>query len=163
MGYQQVQDKPTAAYILSIVGGILWMVASVFFLIYGIWISTLFASISSTSTAYTGFFGWTWTIMLGIGIWMLTSAILVIVFAAKLNQKPMAHSKWGALILAFSIIGGINLLALIGGILAITYNPTPQYIPPQNAPQNTARFCPSCGNAVNENAKFCSRCGKQLN
>jgi hypothetical protein len=67
---------------------------------------------------------------------MLITSVLIIVFASKLKAHPLEHSKWGALILVFSIIGLGGLFGLIGGILALAYKPIlvgaqPQYGAPQ--------------------------------
>lgn len=69
---------------------------------------------------------------------MLITSILIIVFAGKLKANPMEHTKWGALILIFSIIGLGGLFGFIGGILALIYKPIlvgapQQYGPPQQA------------------------------
>ncbi len=82
-------------------------------------------------------FGWNGAIFIGLGAWMFITAILKIIFAVKLNANPLEHTKWGALILIFSIIGLGGLLELIGGILALIYKPIlvgapqQQYGPPQ--------------------------------
>ncbi|MEM2098456.1 MAG: zinc-ribbon domain-containing protein [Candidatus Bathyarchaeia archaeon] len=191
MSYQQVQNKPTGAYTLSLIGGILGVLGGIGFVIYGIWIYVEIASYlegyyGGLFDEYVGLFGLSWTAMLAVGILVLIFSMLIIVFARKLNEYPMEHSKWGALILIFSIIGSFNIIALIGGILALTYKPipvasqpygyppqqpvgyAPQYAPtPQYAPQPTqqtiTRICPQCGRVVNENVKYCPHCGKQLN
>lgn len=177
MGYQQVQNKPSAAYVLSLLGGILGLLASLAFVGYGIWAyMELNSYLGYYGYSSYGMFGWGWTTLLGFGAWMLITSILIIVFARKLNANPMEHSKWGALILVFSIIGVGGLLAFIGGILALVYKPIPvagqqygyppqqQYAPPpQGVPQNITRICPKCGRVVNESTKFCPHCGNQLN
>lgn len=179
MGYQPVQNKPSAAYALSLIGGILGLIASLAFLAFGL---MAYMALDSYSYYYgyygidVGMFGWGWTTLLGLGAWMLITSILIIVFARRLNANPMEHSKYGALILVFSIIGVGGLLAFIGGILALVYKPIPAggqpygyapqqpYAPqPQYAPQNITRICPKCGRVVNESTKFCPHCGNQLN
>jgi hypothetical protein len=116
----------------------------------------------------TSIFGFGWTILIGLGAWMLITSILIIVFASKLKANPMEHSKWGALIIVFSIIGLGGLFGIIGGILALVYKPViagaPQQPPPQayGPQQPITRICPQCGRVVNENVKFCPNCGKQL-
>jgi hypothetical protein len=183
MGYQQVQNKPTAAYVLSLLGGIFGLLASLAFIAFGVLAYMALNSVSDIYSYYygvdVGLFGWGWTVLLGLGAWMLITSILIIVFAGKLKANPMEHSKWGALILVFSLIGVGGLLAFIGGILALTYKPipaagqpyaptpqpyasAPQYAPQQGIPQNITRICPQCGRVVNENVKFCPHCGKQL-
>jgi hypothetical protein len=171
----QVQNKPTAAYILSLLGGIFGILIGVAFLILG-----ALAIIAGLADAAIGFdvgLGWGGSLMLGIGIWGLITSILLVVFAGKLKGNPMEHSKWGALILVFSLIGFGGWLAFIGGILALIYKPIPSapapyaaqaqtYTtappPPTTASQPITRFCPGCGRVVNENVKFCPHCGKAL-
>ena len=185
----QVQNKPTAAYILSLLGGIIGLLASLTFIVLGALAYSTFSSVGyyGNYTGYTDFgFGWGWATMIGLGAWMLITSILIIVFAGKLKANPLEHTKWGVLILIFSIIGLGGLFGLIGGILALAYKPIlagapQQYAPPQayGPPQQAAytqpppqqnygqqpitRFCPQCGRVVQENVKFCPNCGKQLN
>lgn len=183
----QVQNKPTAAYILSLLGGILGLLVSLAFIIFGVLAYIALSSIDYYYGATVDVpFGWGGATLVGFGAWMLITSVLVIVFARKLNANPMEHTKWGALILVFSIIGVGGLLAFIGGILALFYKPIlvgaqPQYAPQQQygpPPQNYApppqqqwgqpqqsitRICPNCGRVVQENLKFCPNCGKQLN
>jgi hypothetical protein len=185
----QVENKPTAAYILSLLGGIFGLLGSLAFIGFG---ALAYAAYNSAISDfgygfYDSMFGWGWATLLGFGIWMLITSVLIIVFAGKLRSNPLEHSKWGALILVFSIIGVGGLLAFIGGILALVYKPRmmgaypqpgypPQGYPPQQAyppqgypPQQPAyqqpitRICPQCGRVVAENVKFCQNCGKQLN
>jgi hypothetical protein len=180
MSSQQVQNKPTAAYILSLLGGIIGLLASLALLAFGAIAYTALGSYSYYYGYYDFGLGWGWTTMLGLGGWALITSILIIVFARRLNANPMEHSKYGALILVFSLIGVGGWLALIGGILALVYKPipvggqpygyapqqpyapAPQYAPQQSVPQNITRICPKCGRVVNENVKFCPHCGNQL-
>jgi hypothetical protein len=188
---QQVQNKPTAAYILSLLGGIIGLLGSLAFIGFGALAYMAYNAAFSDFGSY-GFydsmFGWGWTTLIGFGAWVLITSILVLVFAGKLKANPMEHSKWGALILVFSIIGIASILGFIGGILALVYKPIPAgqqpygYAPPpqqysqqpppqyypqqqpvqQQAPQPITRICPSCGRVVDENLKFCPHCGRQL-
>ena len=190
MSNQQVQNKPTAAYVLSLLGGILGLLASLAFIAFG---ALAYMALNSFDYYSNGvdlgmFSAWGWTTLIGFGAWMLITSILVMVFAGKLKSHPLEHSKWGALILVFSIIGVGGLLAFIGGILALVYKPIlasqpygyapppaqpyapqpqPQYYAPQQAPaqpaaQHITRICPNCGRVIDENLKFCPHCGKQL-
>ncbi|MEM0384093.1 MAG: hypothetical protein QXS57_00370 [Candidatus Caldarchaeum sp.] len=126
-------EKPTAAFILSLAGGVLILAGGVF---------GLTAWMMWGGMAYWG--GWRgmmgpWMMM---GWWMpwawsalsltgLFSGIAVIASALMLQSRPNQAQTWGALILAFSIIsifgmGGFiigALLALVGGILALTWKP----------------------------------------
>ena len=139
MQNQQVQYKPTAAYYLSLIGGIIGLIIGIFTLIFL------------------------------IGFWIIISSIIVIVSAQRLMSEPMEHTKWGTIILIFSIIGIGSLLGLVGGILALVYRPIPLgaqeasggYAQPiAQAP--ITRICPQCGCVIGENVKFCPYCGKEL-
>ncbi len=180
MYQNQVQNKPTAAYVLSLLGGIFGLLISIAFLALGALAYSAVNTYSDYYTYDTGAFGWGWGLLVGLGAWMLITSILIIVFAGKLKAHPLEHSKWGALILIFSIIGLGGLFGLIGGILALVYKPImagaqPQYGPPQQQygppqaayaqppPQPITRICPQCGRVVQENLRFCPNCGKQLN
>jgi hypothetical protein len=174
----QVQNQPTAAYWLSMIGGILGLLGSIALFVFGAFV---YSAYNNALGYYYGnyfygnmFFDWGWPIFIGLGIWVLISSILIIIFASKLKANPLEHTKWGIFILVFSIIGlGGGILALIGGILTLVYkpilpgttqqyNPTPQtYTPPPQ--KNSTIVCPQCGRIVDINQKFCPNCGKQLN
>jgi hypothetical protein len=182
---QQVQNKPTAAYILSLLGGIFGLLAAIAFIAFGALTYSYYYNSSYYYSYSYDLFGWGYATLLGLGIWMLITSILTIVFAAKLKSNPMEHTKWGALILIFSIIGLGGLFGFIGGILALVYKPqlagsAPQYAPQPQAygppPQATtygpppqqpayqqpmAHNCPQCGTLVQPNVRFCPNCGKQ--
>jgi hypothetical protein len=160
----QVQNKPTAAYWLSMIGGILGVFGGLALIVLG---------------AIAGFFtfGFGFAVFGSIGIWITICSAVVIYAAMKLNAEPLQHSKWGAIILVFSIIGGWAILDFIGGILALVYKPImvgaqPQYAPQQQygpppgytqpPPQQATRVCPQCGRLVADNVRFCPNCGKQL-
>jgi Protein of unknown function (DUF4064)/zinc-ribbon domain len=183
MSQNQVQNKPTAAYVLSLIGGIIGLLGSIALIVLG---ALAYIALDAYSGYYYGYdaygaLGWGSAIYIGFGAWMLITSILIIIFASKLKANPLEHSKWGALILVFSIIGVGGLLGLIGGILALVYKPilvgaAPQYAPQQPyygpPPQQTAypppqqqpatRVCPQCGRIVQANERFCPNCGKQL-
>ena len=190
MYQNQVQNKPTAAYWLSMIGGIIGLLGSLAFFALG---ALAFIAISSYDyyygdyLDYSSLFGWSYGMLLGLGIWGLICSILVITFARKLKANPMEHSKWGILIMIFSIIGVGGfvgaIFGFIGGILAFVYKPqiagaAPQYAaPPSYAPppqpvaygpppqqqyqQPMAHNCPQCGTMVQPNVRFCPTCGKQ--
>jgi hypothetical protein len=156
----QVQDKPTTAYWLSLIGGILALIVGLLLILLG--------AIVGVFTFGIGFIA-----IGGIGLWITVCASIVIYSAKQLNDHPMEHTKWGAIILVFSIIGGWSILDFIGGILALVYQPivvTPQqYTPPPQGyygptPQQAAynpQACPQCGIPLQANTRFCLHCGKQ--
>ena len=162
----QVQNQPTAAYWLSMIGGILGVLGALILIGF----DALLGAVT---------FGFGFAVIGGLGIWILICSIVVIVASQRLKANPLEHSKWGAIILLFSIIGGWSILDFIGGILALVYKPIlagapqQQYGPPPQqpyygSPQQQAtyaltRVCPQCGKVVQDNVKFCPNCGKQLN
>ena len=178
----QVQNKPTAAYWLSMIGSIIGILASLGFFALG---AIAYGALNAYSDYYYGYYdysaiGWGFAVYFAIGAWCLISSILVMVFARKLKANPLEHGKWGALILVFSIIGLGTLLGFIGGILALVYKPIPagaptQYAapppqqpyygpPPQQAaytPPPQTRVCPQCGTQMQANVRFCPNCGRQ--
>jgi hypothetical protein len=160
----QVQNQPTAAYWLSMIGGIIGLLGGLFLILAGALVG-----------AVTLGFGF--ALLGSIGIWVTICSAVVIYSASKLKSEPLQHSKWGAIILVFSIIGGWSILDFIGGILALVYKPImvgeqsqyapqQQYGPPpgytQPPPQQATRICPQCGRVVPDNVRFCPNCGKQL-
>jgi hypothetical protein len=173
----QIQNKPTAAYWLSMIGGILGFIVSIILFILG---GLAYAALGTLGD-YSGYYGYDYgasaaygllTLYFGLAIWCIITSVLVIIFARKLMANPMQHKKWGILILVFSIIGVGSLLGFIGGILAIVYNPMPagapqQYYapPPQQAyqapPPQQAHPCPQCGTMVQPGVRFCPNCGRQ--
>jgi RNA polymerase subunit RPABC4/transcription elongation factor Spt4 len=159
--YGQVQAKPTAAYILSLLGSIIGIAASLFFIVLALTL-TQGSPYDFVSNGYYIFFG--------LGIWCLATCVVIIYAATKLNAHPTEHSKWGAVILVFSIIGVGGLFGLIGGILALAYTPQfavpsqqtlkPQFVPQQNlSPQLVTHVCSQCGQVTEANARFCPNCG----
>ena len=111
--------KPTASFILSIVGGLAVLLVGAERLTDLI----LYGSHGGLDTGLDA------ALDLGFG---LTCGLLIVVGAILLLRKPQYHKIWGAVVLIFSFLsiigtaGGIFiglLLGLIGGILAITWKP----------------------------------------
>ena len=119
-------------------------------------------------------FGLGFIIIGGLGLWVTICGAVVMYSATQLHANPFEHTKWGAIILVFSIIGGWSIIDFIGGLLALIYQPivaTPQqYTPPQQSyygptPQQasytTTQACTQCGTTIQTGTKFCPHCGKQ--
>ncbi len=158
----QVQNQPTAAYWLSMIGGILGLIGGLVLIAFGTFVGI-----------FT--FGIGFALAGGIGIWIVICSLIVMIAASKLKSNPFEHGKWGAIILVFSIIGGWSILDFIGGILAIVYKPIPvgatpyaqqqpyYGTPPQQTyqPPQQAHPCSQCGTMVQPGVRFCPNCGKQ--
>jgi hypothetical protein len=143
LGYNQPQvmqqqvplNKPTAAAVLSIIAGVLGLVFALISLLGVFYLSSLF------DLQYYGDYSAFLIIALAEVIWILISSILVIAGGSKIRSQPASHTKWGIVILLFSILG-LGLLALsipdwigivgllttimgiVGGILALAFKPT---------------------------------------
>ncbi len=106
-------EKPTAAWVLSLIGGILGF------------ISSLIAALGGTAAiAATPMPGWLAGVGVAVCYWFVI-AHLIIIGALKIKSgEPKAVKTGGTIVLIFSIPGGFNILSLIGGILALTWKPT---------------------------------------
>jgi hypothetical protein len=150
MSNQQIVNPPNTAYLLTIIGAIIGLLGSI--------LITIFLSLT--------------IILAPIGIWLIIANALMIHYAKRLMAQPHEHNKYGVYILILSILAGGNLFCLIGGILAITYQPMPSttaqsYQPYQPYAQQSqqyapAKYCPQCGNAVVADALYCPKCGAKI-
>lgn len=163
------EEKPTAAFILSLIAGVLILIGGIVTLIV-----TPFFVMTSSSGPW-GQYGFPmmrpWRIG-GLGIALSVVGVIfgaiVIYSALILNSKPRNHITCGTLILVFSILSFIGawagfgvglILGVIGGALAISWRPHP--LTPPAASQLTGKFCAQCGQAMSKDAKFCPYCGKE--
>ena len=135
-------EKPTLAFVLSLLGGIFIILRGGMFSMmrsYG------FGEMMNGYWGYGGMMGaynWGYSPGLGmmgaygfgmLGIVGLVFGVIVIIGALMLYNSPSQHSKWGSVIVIFSVLSilggamaglGIGLvLGLIGGILALTWKP----------------------------------------
>jgi hypothetical protein len=142
------QERPTIAFILSLIGGVFILLGGGMMSIFGYW---LWGSYRGPGLGYGP--GWRYGTMgygypgygygliggLGFGLFGILGLIfgaIVVISAIMLNSKPQEHITWGVLIAIFSVLSifygamsgfGIGLvLGLIGGILAVTWKPTTQ-------------------------------------
>jgi hypothetical protein len=139
-------ERPTAAFLLSLVGGIFILLGGGMMSMVGSWMGNYGYGYGMMGS-YGGYGGWGGMMgpgfgMMGglgygfgfIGVLGLIFGVIVIISAFMLNSKPNEHATWGTLIVIFSVLSvfgsamggfGIGLiLGLIGGILAITWKPT---------------------------------------
>jgi len=154
-------EKPTGAFVLSLIGGILGIIIGIVLLLLGV----AFAGV----LGYAGYYGYNPVLMLfaGLGIWGIITATIVIASAVKLNSYPLEHTKWSLIILVFSIIGVTGLFGLIGGIWGLVWKPhtVETMAGPMGGPappQPITRICTKCGRVIDENVKFCPHCGQEL-
>ena len=138
-------EKPTAAFILSLLGGI-------FILLVGAGFAALGGVLGNMLSGVPGGGGQqaanTFVLLGAIGV---VEGLLVMIFGILLYVRPKQHVIWGVLVLVMSLIsffptlGGFFIgliLGLIGGILGIVWKPPApmqggmmQPMPPSMPPQ----------------------------
>lgn len=139
-------EEPTAAYVLSLVGGIFVLLGGVLIMfIGGVFIP----------------FGGVGALFLVLGIIGLVLGVLIMVGAVVAYNNPEQRSMWGIGIIILAILsivlnaGGLIIgfiLSLIGGILFVTWKPT------EYAFYGT-RMCTTCGNYFPSGYGICPHCG----
>ncbi|MFZ0700077.1 MAG: DUF6114 domain-containing protein [Thermoplasmata archaeon] len=162
-------ESPSAAFGFSIAGGVLIFLAGL-----------ILAAIATFVSAVSHNPG-----ILALGWFGCICGILIIAFAAVFHSRPSFTKVGGALVIVFAIIGipftfgGFVIgfvLALVGGILAIVWKPTPPTpaivyatAPPTSGMERhtierqvVKVRCRYCGNLTDEVAGKCASCGAKL-
>ncbi len=131
------EEKPTAAFILSLVAGVFILLGGGMMTMIGSWMGNYGYGMMGRYAGWGGMMG-TGFDMMGfafgaMGILGLIFGAIVIISALMLNSRPEQHSTWGSVIVLFSVLSifgsamggfGVGLvLGLIGGVLAITWKP----------------------------------------
>ncbi len=126
-------EKPTAAFVLSLIGGIFLILGALVWFVVG----ALFAFFPTLGLGFAT-----------LGAIGVVLAIIVILGGVMMYAKPEQHVAWGAIVLILSFVSipftfaGIIIgfiLTLVGGILGLVFKPTPMmpvaaYAPPPMAP-----------------------------
>jgi hypothetical protein len=144
-------EKPTVAFVLSLIGGIFILLGGGMISMMGF---SGGGGMMNGYWGYGGMMGgygngYGYGLRYGPGFGMMRSfgytgmfgiagllfGVLVIVGALMLYNNPIQHSTWGLVILIFSVLSifgssmagfGVGLiLGVIGGILALTWKPSP--------------------------------------
>jgi Family of unknown function (DUF6114)/zinc-ribbon domain len=178
---QTSTEKPTTAFVLSLIGGIIIFLSGLAFIAIGNAFSSFMVGTGTSGlttsqvTAAVEEFG-------AVGA---VFGIIVIFSGVMLYIKPERHVIWGVLVIVFSVIsfygalGGFVIgfiLGLIGGILGIVWHPKnvypmsppgpPSYSMPTSysspSQQSGMKTCASCGASVPGGATFCANCGKPV-
>lgn len=160
-------EKPTAAFVLGLIGGIFLLLGAVLFGVAAAFV----ASIPGLGGAFAA--------LAAVGF---LCAILVLVGSVMLYSKPEGHTMWGVITLVFAIIGfgpwnifgGFvigSILAIIGGALGIAFKPAapvmgmPGMAAPTGwgaqpqAPSMGVAHCTQCGAPLTPGATTCASCG----
>jgi hypothetical protein len=165
------EPKPTTAFALSLVAGILILLGGIFELWLGYLTSTIVFS-----NGFNAFFGVLGAVGVSLGALVLVAAVL-------LDRHPEHHTVLGVVILVLSIVSVVAyagfvlgfVLGIVGGVLAIAWTPTRwvpnpygAYAPVGWAPPAPAspavgqRVCLRCGRVVPPDSRFCAYCGNAL-
>ncbi len=112
--------RPTAAFVLSLIGGII-------ILLWGASLATVGVSVQIITFGFLG------TLITLLGTLEAVLGLLVIVFGVLMFVRPKQHATFGVLVLVCSVVsliglGGLFLgfvLGLVGGILGIVHKPGP--------------------------------------
>jgi hypothetical protein len=127
------RERPTAAFLLSLVGGIFILVGGGAMSMFGRF------GLGGMIGGFRGMMSYRYGMMGGLGFGLfgilgLIFGAIVIISAFMLNSKPHEHSMWGTVIVIFSVLsifgsamGGFGvglILGIIGGILGITWKPS---------------------------------------
>lgn len=127
MAASTAKSYPSTAFILSLIGGI-------FILLAGLAEAAIYAIIGS---ALLSFFPGLGALLIGLAVVALIFGVIIIWGAFMLRSKPESARTWGIIILLLAILSWIGgggffigfILALIGGILALTWHPPAQAQP----------------------------------
>ena len=167
-------EKPTAAMVLSLIGGIIMLL-----------VAAVIAAASSFVPSIVG------GGVLLLGIVGILFGLIVIIGSIMMYQNPQSHTLWGVVILVLAIVdlpgfwgfGLGSLLAFIGGILAIVFKPSMAPMPfmpgqqmgsypmgpppmgtapPMGAPTGMPMFCKNCGASIPPGAAKCPSCGASV-
>jgi|SRR5438105_3417329 len=118
-------DKPTAAMVLSLIGGICVILGGALIAFVGSLVSS-FGYLANGGT--TG-----GTLVTAFGVVGIIMGLIMIIGGFMMYSKPGSAKMWGVIILILSIlswitaIGGLVIgfiLGLVGGIMAIVYKPS---------------------------------------
>lgn len=149
-------EKPTAAFILSVIAGI--------FLTIG---GLLQLGLALAASVLLSFIGLSGAGLVAVAVVGVIIGIAVISLGALLYVRPREHVVLGVLVLVLSIVGVYTsffggfaiglILGIVGGALGIAHKPKP--IPEASQP---ARMCPRCGRSIDFRVKFCPHCGAEV-
>jgi len=158
---ENISEKPTAAFILSLLGGIFILLGGIFPAVIGAYCGA-FTSMLEPIVPGAAWLGALTFIFMALGV---IFGIIVIVGSIMIYQAVPSRVKVGSiLVIVFSIIslfvaggGGFFvglILGLIGGILGLVWKPP--------APPPPTRICPNCGAQIDASYNVCPYCGKVI-
>ena len=123
-------EYPNTAHLLSLIGGILIVLDGFLTIIAGLLLSAFIGSDIPGASAAVAF-------VVGFGLLGVIFGFLIVFWAYRLKSNPGSARMLGILIIVFSLIGFLggggfyigSILALIGGIMAVSWHPPVVYQP----------------------------------
>jgi hypothetical protein len=178
MAMNSPRAYPVAAFVLTLIGGIL-------ILLDGIYLLAVSAFVSSVTSAYGVSIPGVSAILEALAAVGLIFGLIIMIGALMMWKSPSSAKMWGVVVIVLgfiSIIGGGGfvlglILALVGGILALIWHPPASAqtawssapTAPPAAPMGGSspapagsRFCASCGSPNAANVQFCAKCGAPM-
>ena len=131
-------DQPTAAMVLSLLGGICVIFGGLAIAFLGSLVSSFGYLANGGSNGGT--------IVTAFGAIGMIMGLIMVVGGFMLYSKPSNAKMWGIIVLILSILSWVTalggfvigfILGLIGGILAITFKPAPSATAPSPAPMGS--------------------------
>lgn len=111
-------EKPTTAFVVSLIGGILQLLLGVALAARQI---VLVSGIDPNTNVM-------------FGAYLIIFAIITILGAVMMYINPSSAHTWGIIVMVVSIISGLNIISLIGGNLARKWKPSTVTLPPPPPP-----------------------------
>jgi hypothetical protein len=126
-------ETPTAAFILSLIAGIIILLSGIMLLVMG----TAFMSemmggyYLGMMGGYSGITGFISSMIAWIGVWGIICGAIILYGAYMLSSDPASHGMWGFIIIIISLAslfegGGFligAILGILGGIFATIWEP----------------------------------------
>jgi len=116
-------EKPSIAFVLSLIAGVLIFVSSAISVVWFTVGSAPFGSYWGMMGDYhqmLGNFGFNSGYLLGFSVLGLVCGIIVIVGSFLLNLRPLEHASWGTVVLVFSALSFVSMGGwIVGAVLGI--------------------------------------------
>ena len=138
MEFMGANQGSIPSFILSLIGGLIVLLYSLFSLVtFGLYgpywngIGGWMGGMMGGFHDFMGIYGGSYEFFAVLTIIGLVCGILIVASAALLRARPQEHGLWGTLIIVFSAISFVSMggffigavLGIIGGALAIVYRP----------------------------------------
>ena len=138
MEFMGANQGSIPSFILSLIGGLIVLLYSLFSLVtFGLYgpywngIGGWMGGMMGGFHDFMGIYGGSYEFFAVLTIIGLVCGILIVACAAMLRARPQEHGMWGTVIIVFSAISFVGMggffigavLGIVGGALAIIYRP----------------------------------------